>query len=253
MDWSTLAVLAAATFAGALVQAASGFGFAIVAAPVFLAATGATWSISLLVALHVVQSAMLAPAVWREAPPVALRRLLAGAVLGCPVGLALFLWADVRTLKIAVGVLILAVTALILARERGLAGAPARGSGATERDGGAAVVTGAFSGAMTSLLVMPGPPLMVWLMGTSLGKAPSRALSLTFFAVCYVAVTLLNAAAGQLPPRVWGMVALLAPAVVVGTLAGSRIVRHISETAFRRVVLTLLVLSGLGAIWSALR
>lgn len=251
MDWATLAILAIATFAGALVQAASGFGFAIVAAPVFLAATGATWSISLLVVLHVVQSAMLVPSVWREAPPAVLRRLLTGAALGCPVGLALFLWADVRMLKIAVGALILAVTALIVAREKGLVGRPATGGSGEDERAAPAMLTGVVSGAMTSLLVMPGPPLMVWLMGTSLGKAQSRALSLTFFAVCYVAVTLLNLGAGQLPLAMWGVIALLAPAVVAGTLAGARVVRHISEAAFRRVVLALLALSGLGAIWSA--
>ena len=276
-----IAVLALATFAGALVQAASGFGFAILAAPIYLAATGSTAAIPLLVLLHVIQSAMLVPAIWREAPPEVLRRLLIGGALGCPLGLLLFLFANVRMLKIAVGVLILGVTALIIARERGWIGAgpaPAGGSAAakatasgagagttgadTTGAGGAAgpegerawpaTTTGVVSGAMTSLLVMPGPPLMVWLMGSPLGKVQARALSLTFFAVCYVAVSLLNIAAGQVGRTTWAIAIVLAPTVVLGTMAGTRIVGHISEIWFRRVVLALLALSGIGAVVSAL-
>jgi uncharacterized membrane protein YfcA len=207
--------------------------------------------------LHVIQSAMLVPALWRDAPRTALYRLLLGAALGCPLGFALFLFADVRLLKLLVGVLILSVTAVIVGRERGLLDAlpgPTHPGPATEIDARAwpTTTTGAVSGTMTALLVMPGPPLMIWLMGSALGKVEARALSLTFFAICYGAVSLLGIAAGQVDRTTWLLALMLAPAVVLGTMAGTRMNRLISESRFRQVVLALLLLSGLGAMASAL-
>lgn len=251
--------LAAATFAGAFVQAVSGFGFAIVAAPVFLWATGSTAAIPMLVLLHLVQSAMVVPAVAGSAPRDALCGLLTGAAVGCPAGLALFLLADVRTLELSTGAVILVITALIVAREiahradardaRASASASAASAASAGMPGR---ITGVASGALTALLVMPGPPLMVWTMRAGLGRDDARALSLTFFAACYLFVALLQLAAGQLSARMLGLAVLLAPVVVAGTAAGMRFARRLSEHMFRTVVLVLLALSGLAALASGL-
>ena len=107
MEGPALLALGLAAFAGALVQAATGFGFAILAAPVFLFVIGTTAAIPVLVALHVLQSAIIVPGVWRRASRWHIKRLLLGALLGCPLGLWLFQGFAVRGLKLTVGLLIL--------------------------------------------------------------------------------------------------------------------------------------------------
>jgi uncharacterized membrane protein YfcA len=244
-------LLLAATFVGAFVQAATGFGFAILAAPAFLVVIGEKSAVPLLVLLHIVQSAMLVPSVWRQAPAGLLRSMLIGVAVGAPIGLMTFLWVDLGALKLLVGVVILAATALLVAREAGLVGRAAPPS-ADGPSGALAVGTGAGAGFLTSLLVMPGPPLMVYLSAAPRPRQEARALSLTMFAVCYTFVALLNAVAGTIDRPVLESTAVLAAAVVAGTLAGSRTTHFIGEQTFRRAVLALLAASGAGAIWSGM-
>jgi uncharacterized protein len=165
----------------------------------------------------------------------------------------IFFLLDVRALKILVGLLILTVTALLIMRDRDILGAAA---GATQdamsSPPAPALITGAASGIMTALLVMPGPPLMLYLASAALPKAESRALSLSVFAVCYVFVALLNIASGTLTASAWQLIGLLSPAVVVGTLFGTRASAWLSERAFRNSVFALLIASGIGALVSAL-
>jgi uncharacterized membrane protein YfcA len=113
-------------------------------------------------------------------------------------------------------------------------------------------VTGAISGGMTSLLVMPAPPLMLYLAGAPLPHAHARALAIAFFGLCYLFVTALNTFWAGMGEGVWLLALAMVPAVYLGTLAGRRIARHVTQGSYRVAVLALLVLSGVGAILSAL-
>lgn len=249
MELSSLALLAltAATLIGAAVQAATGFGFAILAAPVYLAVLNSAEAVPLLAALHIVQSLMLVPGVWPQVPRTALWRLIAGAAAGCPLGLLLYRGLDVRGLKLVAGIVILAATGLMYVRSR-------RGVGQVTDVVGPApgMATGVVSGALTALLVMPGPPLMIMLMHRPMPPEAARALSLTFFAACYVGVTVMNVAVGTLPASSWRMGALLVVPVLAGTVLGLRILPLLPPRHFMAVLYVLLVLAGVGAIASAL-
>ncbi|MFM9940169.1 MAG: sulfite exporter TauE/SafE family protein [Hyphomicrobiaceae bacterium] len=249
MDGWGLTALGLATLAGALVQATTGFGFAILAAPVFLAVMNSKAAIPVLVALHIVQSAMLAPKLWTKVSRWHLYRLAAGAAIGCPLGLLLLGYLDVRGLKLTLGVLIL--LALVLFVVRGRMQSAGLRHPQPER-GPLTAMTGLASGALTSILVMPGPPLMAYLAGERWPRDASRALSLTFFAGCYVLVFALALAAGTVAVADWWLILVLAPASLLGTLAGLRLAPRISEAHFRQAILALMLLSGLGAIVSAL-
>lgn len=249
-----LLLLAAATAAGAFVQAATGFGFAILAAPIFLAVIGSTTAVPILVALHIVQSAMLVPRIWPDVPGGAFRALLAGAALGCPLGLVLFRALDIGHLKVAAGAVILLAAALLAVRRRrspDLQTPPPRDTG-TANARAAGIVTGLLSGALTAVLVMPGPPLMVQLMQQPLPPTAARALSLAFFAACYVAVLVLYLATGALDRGAWWTVLVLAAPVALGTLAGRGFAARLADRHFIAALNVLLVLAGLGAIASAL-
>lgn len=257
MEVSALVLLGLGALGGAVVQAATGFGFAIVAAPVFLVAMNSHAALQVLVVVHLVQTMMMLRGVWPLVPRRMLKALVAGALVGCPLGLLLFMRLDVNSLKLAVGILILLFTSLLIAREAGwFAARPAERAG----DGSVldraptplAYLTGATSGAMTALLVMPGPPLMLHLSHAPLPHANARALAVSFFGLCYLFVTALNTFWAGMGDGVWWLAAGLAPVVYVGTLLGLRLSRYLTQGAFRTAVLVLLVLSGVGAILSAI-
>lgn len=246
-DAASLALLSAATLGGACIQAATGFGFAIIAAPIFIAVIGSTTAIPILVALHVVQSALLVPRLLPQVSRWHLRRLIAGGVIGCPLGLWIFASLSVATLKLAIGIVILAVVALLIVRRLG-----ATGPTAVRARTGPLVATGALAGAMTAVLVMPGPPLMVYFLRQRQSPDLIRATSLTFFALCYVGVALASIAAGALDRSAWVMLAWLSPAVVAGTFAGLALFPRLTARRLELAVLALLLLSGLGALASAI-
>lgn len=259
MDVTSIVLLSAGAAAGALVQAATGFGFAIIAAPVFLAVMNSHAALQILVVIHLVQTVIMVPRIWGKVPKTLLSLLVAGALVGSPIGLSVFLALDVQLLKLSVGALILAVTALLIAREisahRRRAGQPIEivdleDPRVTPRI--PAFLTGIGSGALTALLVMPGPPVMLYFAGRQGPPEQTRALAITFFGLCYLTVTILNAVWAGMGPQVWGLAALLGPAVVVGTMAGMRLASRLTHGSFRIAVFVLLVLSGVGAVVSAL-
>lgn len=258
MDAVSLLLLGLGAVGGATVQAATGFGFAIIAAPIFLAVMNSHAALQVLVVIHLVQTVMLLRGVWPMVPVALLKTLVAGAAIGAPIGLVAFMSLDVRALKLTVGALILLFTALLIAREAGWfwRAAPAARSSDADADGAMAsplaYLTGAISGAMTALLIMPGPPLMLYLTGAPLPHARARALAICFFGLCYLFVTALNAFVAGMGEGVWWTTLMLVVPVYIGTLAGRRIQRHVTQGSFRAAVIGLLLLSGIGAIVSAL-
>jgi uncharacterized membrane protein YfcA len=249
-----LAMLAAATAAGAALQAGTGFGFAILAAPVFLAVLQSTSAVPILVALHVVQCVIIVPRIWNAIPWPDFKRLAVGALLGCPVGLLLFRYLDVRQLKLGVGLVILGVTSLMIWRRARAAVAIAvpHDTRSPENASRQRVITGALSGALTAVLVMPGPPLMVSLLRHPLPAASARALSIGFFAACYLAVLAVQGAAGDLDAAAGSIVAWLIAPVVLGTIGGLLGVRWLTDRHFAPLMTVLLLAAGVGAIMSAL-
>jgi len=249
-----LTILATAAAAGAALQAGTGFGFAILAAPVFLAVLQSTSAVPILVALHVVQCLIIVPRIWRTIPWPEFQRLAAGALFGCPVGLLLFRYLDVRQLKLGVGLVILGVTSLLIWR-RARAAVEIAVPRDPQPDGSASwrrMATGALSGILTAVLVMPGPPLMVSLLRHPLPAASARALSIGFFAACYVAVLAVQGATGELDETARSIVAWLIVPVVLGTMAGLLGVRWLTDRHFAPLMTVLLFAAGVGAIVSAL-
>ena len=249
----SMVLLALATAVGATVQAATGFGFAIVAAPVFLAVLNSAVAVPILLALHVVQCAFIVPRVWASVPWQAFTHLAFGAAVGCPLGLWLFGNLDVRQLKLAAGIVILAAAGLLIYRQASSArNDRIAHEGALQAEAPATAVTGAVAGALTALLVMPGPPLMVHFLRRPLAQEAARALSITFFAACYVSVLSAHVIAGNLSGAAWQTVAWLVAPVLIGTAAGLSGARWLSDRHFAIALHVLLLAAGVGAVLSAL-
>ena len=106
MTADTLA-LHAAVAAAAFFQAVTGIGFGMIAGPVILLVLATPSAMILTNILNWTVALALLPLVWRDADRRLGGRLLLGALLGLPVGAALLGVADVVTLKLAAGVLIL--------------------------------------------------------------------------------------------------------------------------------------------------
>lgn len=257
MEPGYFAALAVVSFLGATVQAATGFGFAILTVPFFLLIMGSLAAIQVTAVTNLALSVMLVPLLFRDAPRSLLLALIAGSIVGFPAGLALFRAADLASMKLLVGGFITAFALLLTWRE--LLSAPGDGEEEGEPDGQPFVSrpvaefgVGAASGLMAAALAMPGPAVMLYLAMRRPGKRISRAVTLTLFGFSYGAVSILHTIWGGMDAGTWLLALALVPFVLAGAFAGSKAVRHLSEGRFRAAVLAILLASGLYAMWTAL-
>jgi uncharacterized protein len=239
----------AGTLAGASVQAATGFGFALVASPAAFAALGAEEAVVAILALGVVLNSQIlamggAGAVLRSE----VARVLAAAVPGAIAGALVLGAVPDSALQIAVGAL--AIVAVLLQELRKL-GTVAREPGSWPL--GSAYPTGLLSGALTTTTTINGPPLVVWLRGRRASLAATRAsLAATFVGLGAVGGAALAISGDLIDAFDPGAIALLIPAALIGGVAGKRLTDAASEAALERLMLVLVLAAGVAAIAAGL-
>ena len=118
LDISSWAGLAATTFAAALLYAVSGFGFAVLAAPLYLLFVGPERAVQLVIIISTALSLTVVSGLRRAIAPGLLARLTIGSLAGLPIGLLAFRHADPLLVRLAIGALILAFAVLMAVRRR---------------------------------------------------------------------------------------------------------------------------------------
>ena len=99
--------LAGTTFAAALLQAVSGFGFAVLAVPLYLLLVAPAQAVQLAIILSTALSFAVVPGLRRIIAPALLLCLSAGSLAGLPIGLFSFRHADRLLVRFVVGATIL--------------------------------------------------------------------------------------------------------------------------------------------------
>ena len=171
-DW---AGLAATSFAAALLQAANGFGFAVLATPFFLLFAEPGHAVQLVIIITLALSVVVLPGLHRAVHKPLLLRLALGSLVGLPPGLLAFDAADPVLVRAAAGIVILVFTAVLAANHL-----RRRGAVFALHPGGD-LVTGAVSGFATALVGMAGPPVLIYLMLAGATPRAVRATLLNFF------------------------------------------------------------------------
>lgn len=216
----------------AVLHACTGFGFSVIATPFLLLIFDSAEAIQINIALSILISVVLMPKLLADIDRALLLRLVLGSVVGAPVGIAVFVHADPVQMRLAIGVLLLVFTFFVLRRFR------------FRRDRTRDMVAGGFSGALTSSLGLPGPPLMVYFSGAPIAPKVLRSTTLACFLFIYSVSLLLQVAVGASSGAVLRAVVVLAPATGVGVVLGQLLFRRIDAVVFMKLIYGLLVLTG---------
>jgi uncharacterized protein len=244
----TAALLAAgfAVAAGAALQSAVGFGFALLAAPLVFAATSPEEAVGAMVLVGVeINLLTLATErrrprpLWRDVWPV-----LAWSAPGAVAGVAVLRALDAVALQllVTVGVLI----ALVVSR-RAAAARSARDA-ADAPAVWARPAAGLASGALSTSTTTGGPPLVLLLMGR--GVAPTRVrdtLTATFLGLGPISALALavTGTAGAVPSATTA--AVLVPLAAVGHVAGRPLFRRLAHDRAYETALTAVLLAAVAA------
>jgi uncharacterized membrane protein YfcA len=256
-------LLCAAAFLAATTQAATGFGFALLFAPVLTLALPPAIAVQVTIIVSLVISLAVLPRIGRELRWGLIGRFIGGGVFGLPIGIYGIAQADRAEVQIAVGILVLLFTAGLLAVERGATQAALRErlepvpmtagpTTAVSTTNWFEIVVGAVAGAMTAGLAMPGPALMIYLLYARIDKLVLRSTLIAVFIFFYGAALALHALSLGIDPAVWSPAALYAAVAVAGAVVGDRAAPLLNVQMVRRIALGVLALIGLWTLAAGL-
>ena len=238
-------VLAATTFGSALLYAISGFGFAVLAAPLFLLFLDPPRAIQLVIIISTVLSIVVLRGLLPAIAPWLLLRLALGSLVGLPLGLVAFRYADPILVRAIAGAMIFDF-AILMAVLRGRSGQPSQGEHWTgfAMNPGLDLAAGAVSGIASALVGQPGPPVLIYLLLAGAAARTVRATLLAFFALSYGLTLASHAATIGIPASTWRAAGILIPFAFLGGLAGRPIGDRLGAEAFALLAIALLAVAG---------
>jgi uncharacterized protein len=224
-----------ATFAGAFVAGLSGFAFGLVAASLWLYILTPVQSATLIIGFGLLVQGY---SVWKLREALDWQRLwpfIAGAAIGVPAGVTLLTWSDPRSVRIAVGIILILYSLYAFFR-------PALKFSGGGRTSDAAV--GFFNGVLGGLTGLAGILVTIWCNLRGWPKDVQR----TVFQPVAVAIFLMSAlwlgAKGAVSLETTKFFVMGLPCVIAGTWLGLKLFGRIDEATFRKIVLALLFVSG---------
>lgn len=233
--------LAAVAVAG-VISGMTGFGFALVTAPLLVLALPARVAVPIISVLSLLSHLVVLGETLRSIRLKRIWLLVLGGIIGSPLGVYLLLLLDPATLKLAIGVVTtLFALALLVGFKR-----PIR----DERL--ASLPIGLASGLLGGSTSMSGPPVVLFFSNQGVDKAGFRANLNLYFILLACATLPAQLVAGLLTRQVLTYLAWFAPALFAGTLAGVWLARRVDDEAFRRLTLIVVIATGLSAIAGAL-
>lgn len=164
--------------------------------------------------------------------PATIAPLLAGSVIGVPLGVLVLVRIDPGLLQLAVGLTVL-VACLTLSWSPQISGFSTRPA--------AAFLAGGISGALRAATSMSGPPVVLYALSRFGGDVERFRANVLAALLPGSLVTIAGLAiSGLIDEDIAMACAVALPAMVCGTLAGSRARAAFSPVVFRRAVLAVL-------------
>lgn len=229
-----------ATFAGAFVAGVSGFAFGLVAASLWLYVLTPLQSASLIVGFGLLVQGY---SVWKLRGALDWRRLwpfVIGAVVGVPAGVSLLTWADPKSVRIAVGTILIVYSLYALFRPQLKLATVVPAADMT---------VGFINGLLGGLTGLAGIVITIWCNLRGLPKDIQRATFQPVAVVVFAMAALLLGAKGALTFETAKLFALGLPFLFAGTWLGLKLFGRIDEAMFRKIVLALLLVSGIALLF----
>jgi uncharacterized membrane protein YfcA len=236
-----LLIFLIATFAGALVAGLSGFAFGLVAASIWLYILTPLQTATLIVAFGLIVQGY---SVWKLRGALDWRKLwpfIAGAAIGVPVGISILGWANPAYVKAGIGVFLVLYSLYALLRPS-LPPVTQGGAAADAAVGFANGVLGGITG-LAGILVTIWSGLRGWPKDQQ--RAVFQPVAVAIFAMSALWLGVKGAvSADTIRLFLFGL-----PALLAGTWLGIKLYGRLDEAAFRKVVLVLLLASGVALMF----
>ena len=226
-------VVAVSSFA----QTLSGFGFALLSVPLMSLFIAPREAVIISTAVGMVSTSVQAVLDRKHTQWATAKRLILSSFVGMPFGLLLFIFVSESVLRAVLGLVVISAVVVLL-----------RGFSLEENNRLLDLFFGAVSGILSTSLSTNGPPLVFLMQARQFPPDVFRATINTVFSIVGIASFVLFVAAGKVDSSALNGVYVAVPLLGVGVSAGYLVRRHLHGNRFRRLVLALLLISGISAL-----
>jgi uncharacterized membrane protein YfcA len=238
--------ICAIAFVSGTARGFSGFGAAMIFMPLASSVAAPRLVAALLLVIDFIAAAPLLPNAWRQADRNATTVMVAGALVGVPIGTWCLSRFDPVTTRWIISCFVGALLLLLLSgwRYRG-------------KDRAAlSIGIGGLSGFTSGLAQTGGPPIVGYWLGRPIGPVIARANILLFFGASDFFSLISYAVAGLITPDSIRFSLLVGPVYGIGVWFGSQLFGRASEKLFRAICYALIAvaaIAGLPALDGVLR
>ena len=231
------------TFAAALVTGVGGFAFGIVAAGIWLHALTPAQSSSLIVAYALLVQAY---AVWKlrhSVRPDRIAPFILGSAIGIPAGIAVLEWISPVHLRAGVGLLLIlfGIYNFTLVKPPELKGAGRK----------ADAVIGVLNSILGCITGLAGILPTIWSALRGWSRDEQRAVFQPTAVATFLMIMLAFGGTGVITYDTIRLFFVGLPALIVGSWSGWSLYGKLNEAAFRKVILALLLVSGVSLLASS--
>ncbi|CAN7223182.1 sulfite exporter TauE/SafE family protein [Bradyrhizobium sp. LjRoot220] len=237
-DIAVYLVLSAAVFAGAFVSGLSGFAFSAVAGAILLHVYPPMEAVPLMMACSITVQAANLFALRKSMQWKTSLVFIGGGLLGIPIAIYLLQNVDTRTFRLGFGALVVLYATYALFR-------PAPAYARQMQSQGRNALVGFGGGLVGGLTAMPGALPAIWCDIHGFPKTQQRGLVQPYIGVMQLFALALMLSHHSLSLKVLVDFGIALPALAAGTAVGIVLFGRINESAFKRIVLGLLLFSGL--------
>lgn len=222
-------------------QSLAGFGFALLCVPIMTVFVPPHEAVVISTAIGAVSTTIQAYTDRVNTDWVMARRLIMSSFLGMPLGLAAFVFVSESVMRIVLGVVVTMAAFLLW-----------RGFRLKEETRLIDWILGIVSGALSTSLSTNGPPIVFVMQARQFPPAIFRATINTVFSIVGLVSLALFIGTGKVEATAFNGILVALPVLAISLSIGFRIRPHVHGERFRRLVLLLLLLSGLSAIVAAI-
>ena len=226
-------------FAAGFIQGLTSFGLSIVAIPFLVLLFPLQEVVPTIIVLALITNTLILISARTQIRFKKFRLLVVMGILFMPVGIHSLTYLNPLYLQLCFGILISVFTLLLIMKK----------TFPIKREKIGYTIAGALSGFLNGSLSLSGPPVVLFLSNQGIDKETFRANITLYFLILNIIAIGLFLWSGLLNIVVVERLRFLAPALVTGVLAGILISKKLKEEAFKRVVLVLLLISG---VWTTI-
>lgn len=232
-DWRLLAAVLATAVAG-LMRGYSGFGTAVILAPVYSLLWGPRAGVPVMLLMELLVSLQLLPGAIKDAEKRVVLPLGGAAAVATPLGAWILLTADGEALRRFIGGFVLVFGLLLMSgwRYHGSRPLPLN------------IAVGTMAGLLKGSTGMSGPPVILYLLAGLEEAKRHRANLILFFATIAVVSVIPPVLGGLVDFPVLARLAVLLPVMAISVPIGARLFRVVPDRLYRPFAMGVLLAAG---------